>query len=95
MPDTSFLNRVVLNDYKSIRYCDLALPPFAVLVGPNGSGKSNFLDALRFVAEALLESLDYALLSRGSVGQVVRRPISQRNRFGVRIDCTLEHSSAS
>ena len=95
MPDTRFLTRVILNDYKSIRYCDLALPPFAVLVGPNGSGKSNFLDALRFVAEALLESLDYALLSRGSVGQVVRQPVSLRNRFGVRIDCTLEHSSAS
>lgn len=95
MPDTRFLNRVVLNDYKSIRYCDLALPPFTVLVGPNGSGKSNFLDALRFVAEGLLESLDYALLSRGSVGQVVRRPISLQNQFGVRIDCALPHSSAS
>ena len=95
MPDTRFLSRVVLNDYKSIRHCDLALPPFAVLVGPNGSGKSNFLDALRFVAEALLESLDFALLSRGSVGQVARRSISPQNQFGIRIDCALAHSSAS
>ena len=95
MPDTSFLNRIVLNDYKSIRYCDLALPPFAVLVGPNGSGKSNFLDALRFVAEALLESLDYALVSRGGLDQVVRQPISLGDQFRIRIDCTLAHSTAS
>ena len=29
MPDTRFLTRVVLHDYKSIRYCDLSLPQFA------------------------------------------------------------------
>lgn len=93
--DAAFLNRVVLRNYKSIRHCELALPSFAVLVGPNGSGKSNFLDALRFVAEALLESLDYALCSRGGPAQIVRRSIDSRNRFGVRIDCALEDSSAS
>ncbi len=95
MPDARFLNRVVLNDYRSIRYCDLPLPRFAVLVGPNGSGKSNFLDALRLVAEALLESLRYALLRRGGIGQVVRQPISLRKQFAIRIDCTLAHSDAS
>lgn len=95
MPDTRFLHRVVLRDYKSIRHCDLALPPFAVLVGPNGSGKSNFLDALRFVAEALRESLDYALSSRGGAAQVVRRSIDSRDQFGMRIDCALANSSAT
>lgn len=75
MPDTRFLTRVVLHDYKSIRYCDLSLPQFAVVVGPNSAGKSNFLDALRFVAEALLESLDYALIKRGGAAQVVRRSV--------------------
>ncbi len=95
MKDTRFLHRVVLRDYKSIRHCDLALPPFAVLVGPNGSGKSNFLDALRFVAEALRESLDYALSSRGGAAQVVRRSIDSRDQFGMRIDCALANSSAT
>ena len=95
MPGTAFLNRVVIRDYKSIRHCELALPPFAVLVGPNGSGKSNFLDVLRFVAEALRASLDYALGIRGGAGQVVRRSVDSRKQFGVRIHCALAHSSAT
>lgn len=95
MPDTRFLTRVVLHDYKSIRYCDLSLPQFAVLVGPNGAGKSNFLDALRFVAEALLESLDYALINRGGATQVVRRSVDSPSEFGIRIDCALSSASAT
>ena len=95
MPDTRFLTRVVLHDYKSIRYCDLSLPQFAVLVGPNGAGKSNFLDALRFVAEALLESLDYALINRGGATQVVRRSVDSPSEFGIRIDCALSNASAT
>ena len=38
------------------------------LAGPNGSGKSNFLDALKFAADALRSSLDHALRERGPVG---------------------------
>ena len=51
-----FLTRVRIKNYKSIAACDVKLGSLAFLVGPNGSGKSNFLDALRFVADALSES---------------------------------------
>ena len=51
-----FLTRVRIKNYKSIKACDVELGSLAFLVGPNGSGKSNFLDALRFVAEALDDS---------------------------------------
>ena len=40
-------------NYKSIAAASVKLPQVSLLVGPNGSGKSNFLDALRFVADAL------------------------------------------
>jgi ABC-type hemin transport system ATPase subunit len=60
-----FLTRVRIRNYKSIGKCDASLYPLTVLVGRNGSGKSNFLDALRFVTEALHTSLDHAIKSRG------------------------------
>ena len=58
--DRRLLHRVVLRNYKSIAACDVSLAQLSFLVGPNGSGKSNFLDALRFVADALRFSIDHA-----------------------------------
>ena len=55
--DSRTITRVALRNYKSIAACDVSLAPLTVLVGPNGAGKSNFLDALRFTAQALRFSL--------------------------------------
>ena len=65
--DSRFLTRLVLKDYKSVAACDLRFGPLAVLVGPNASGKSNILDALRFVADSLRNSIEYALRDRGGI----------------------------
>jgi predicted ATPase len=59
------------------------------LVGPNGSGKSNFLDALRFVADALRSSLDHALRDRGTIYEVRRRSGGHPNHFALRFDFIL------
>ena len=67
MSDPTLITRVVLKNYKSIARCDVRLRPLMFLVGPNGSGKSNFLDALRFVSDALNTSLDHALRDRGGI----------------------------
>ena len=61
--DRGLVTRVAIRNYKSIAACDVRPGPLSFLVGPNGSGKSNFLDALRFVADALRGSLGDALLS--------------------------------
>ncbi|MCP4658876.1 MAG: AAA family ATPase, partial [bacterium] len=68
-----FISRVRLKQYRSIAACDVALGPLTVLVGPNGSGKSNFLDALALIADALQNSLEQALRSRGGIGVVQHR----------------------
>ena len=52
-PDRRLLARVALRNYKSIAACDVRPAQLTFLVGANGCGKSNFLDALRFVADAL------------------------------------------
>ena len=51
MEDRPLITRVVLENYKSIAFCDVKLGPLSILVGPNGAGKSNFLDAMRFLSE--------------------------------------------
>jgi predicted ATPase len=87
--DSRFLTRVVLENYKSIASCDVALGPLMFLVGPNASGKSNFLDALRFVADALGNSLDHALRSRGGGGEICHYPNKSNGRFGMRLEFLL------
>ena len=67
------LTRVTLRNYKSIVSCDLDVGSLAILVGPNGTGKSNFLDALRFVADALRGSLAGAVEERGGFGEIRHR----------------------
>ena len=93
LPDRRLLTRVVLQGYKSIHSCDVSLQQLSILVGPNGAGKSNFIDALRFVSDALRDSLDVALLSRGSIDQVLHQADDRPDRFGIRLDCNLENAS--
>jgi predicted ATPase len=90
MPDPTFLNRVRIKNYRSIGACDLTLGPLTFLVGPNGSGKSNFLDALRFAADSLRDSLDHAIRERGGIGEVRRRSTGHPNNFSMRLDFSFE-----
>lgn len=92
MTDSTFITRVILKNYKSIAACDVQLHPLMFLVGPNGAGKSNFLDALRFVAEALRTSLDHALRDRGGLHEVRHRSNGHPTHFEIRLDFTLEGS---
>ena len=89
MKDSTFITRVILKNYKSIASCDVQLGPLMFLVGPNGAGKSNFLDALRFVADALNSSLDHALRDRGGINDVRRRSGGHPNHFSIRLHFTL------
>lgn len=84
-----FIRRVTIRNYKSIAACKVDLTRLMFLVGPNGSGKSNFLDALRFVADALRSSLDHALRDRGTIKEVRRRSGGHPNHFALRFDFAL------
>ena len=60
-----------------------------IVVGRNGAGKSNFLDTMRFTAEALQTSVDHALRARGGIAEVCHRGVAQRSHFGIRLDFRL------
>ena len=86
MKDSTFITRVALKNYKSIASCDVQLRPLMFLVGPNGAGKSNFLDSLRFVADALNLSLDHAIRDRGGIDNIRRRSGGHPNHLSIRLD---------
>ena len=93
MKDSTFITRVALKNYKSIAACDVELQPLTFLVGPNGAGKSNFLDSLRFVADALNSSLDHAIRDRGGIDDVHCRSGGRPKHFSIRLDFTLSEGS--
>lgn len=68
-----FITRVRVDNYKSIAHCDVTLGRFTVLLGLNAAGKSNFLDALRFVRDALVNGPAEAVATRGGWEEVLRR----------------------
>ena len=93
MQDSTFITRVGLRNYKSIAACDVQLRPLMFLVGPNGTGKSNFLDSLRFVADALNSSLDHAIRNRGGSDDIHCRSGDSPKHFSIRLDFTLSEGS--
>lgn len=93
MTDSTFITRVVITGYRSIAACDVRLGPLAFLVGPNGAGKSNFIDALRFVADALRVTLDHAVRERGGINDIRERN-GRSPSFGIRIEFRLPANRA-
>ncbi|MEV4835468.1 AAA family ATPase [Nonomuraea sp. NPDC049486] len=71
-----FVTRVRVRDFRSIATCDVRLEPLTILAGFNASGKSNFLDALRFVRDALVLSPSRAVAERGSLDSLLHRNTS-------------------
>jgi predicted ATPase len=91
MQDSTFIQRVVLRNFKSIGYCDVSLKPLTYLVGQNGAGKSNFLDALHFVRDSLTSSLENAIHERGGLNEVRRRSSGHPANSGIRIEFRLKN----
>ncbi len=94
MQDSTFIERVILRNYKSIAACDVHLQPLTFLVGRNGSGKSNFLDALRFVADALNYSLEHAIRDRGGYNGIRRQVRRCPNNLSIRLNFVLTDGSS-
>lgn len=84
-----FLTRVSIRNFKSIGQCDVKLERLTVLVGRNGAGKSNFLDALRFIVDGLVTSLDHAIKSRGGIKSVRRQSTGHPRNFALEVHFNL------
>lgn len=92
--NSPFIRRVKIRNYKSIAACELELRMLTFMVGPNGAGKSNFLDALKFVSDALRSSIDHALRDRGTISEVRRRSGGHPNHFVLRLEFVLPNGQS-
>lgn len=50
------LARIIINNFKSIKSCDISLSELNVLIGENGTGKTNLLDAINYFYHNLTDS---------------------------------------
>jgi predicted ATPase len=86
MDDQPLITRVILENYKSIAFCDVKLGPLGILAGPNGAGKSNFLDALKFLSEVMYAPIANAIQKRGGFSRIYCRSATGDARLGFRVD---------
>jgi predicted ATPase len=87
-----FVRRIRVRNYRSIAECDVLLGPLTVLLGFNASGKSNFLDVLKFVADALTGTPQQAVSGRGGLYSLLRRtPQRVADSFEILLDLTLRN----
>lgn len=94
--DTRSVTRLALRQFKSIEQCEIELSPLTLLVGRNGAGKSNIVDALRFTADSLRNTLEYAIRERGGIDQVRRKSLGGRPTHpGIALDLRLENGSTA
>ncbi len=66
------ITRVRVKNFRSLADVDVTLGPLTVLVGRNGAGKSAFIDALRFVRDALRSNVEEAVRQARGLGEFVR-----------------------
>ena len=58
------IRRIQALNYRCLRYVDIALDRFHVLVGPNASGKSTLLDVVAFLGDVVASGLEEAVEKR-------------------------------
>lgn len=81
------LTHIQMRHYKSLADVHVSLHPnVTVVVGPNAVGKSNFVDALRFLRDAVKDDLDHAVVSRGGLNRVRQNSFSRPFNFGISIE---------
>ncbi|WP_283138339.1 AAA family ATPase [Rhizohabitans arisaemae] len=89
-----FVSRVRVQGFRSVAECDVRLGPLTVLAGFNAAGKSNFLDAIRFVRDALALSPTRAIAQRGGLDSILWRGRESAGEGVDSFSITLELSFA-
>ena len=60
------INRIQVLNYGCLRYVDVPMDRFHVLIGPNASGKSTLMDAIKFVSDVVRDGVESAWRGRAS-----------------------------
>lgn len=68
------IERIIIENYKSIRRLDLALQPINILIGANGAGKSNFISFFQLV-NRLYEGTEREYTARKGANSLLYRGV--------------------
>ena len=60
------IRRIQALNFRCLRYVDVELGRFHILVGPNASGKSTLFDVIAFLGDLVSNGLEAAVESRTS-----------------------------
>lgn len=86
------INRIQVLNYGCLRYVDVPLGRFHLLIGPNASGKSTLMDAIKFVSDVVREGVDAACQARTAnfADLVWNRPDApEEQRFEIALEFDL------
>ena len=86
------INRIQVLNYGCLRYVDVPMDRFHVLIGPNASGKSTLMDAIKFVSDVVRDGVTAACERRTAnfADLVWGRPENpERQRFEIVLDFAL------
>lgn len=82
------ISRIQVLHYKALKYIDVRLSNFLILVGPNASGKSTFLDVINLIKDVLSESPRAAVEKRASrFDELLWK--QEGNKFEIAIDIEI------
>ena len=86
------ISRIQVLNYGCLRYVDVPMGRFHVLIGPNATGKSTLMDAIKFVSDVVRDGVDAACFKRTSNFQdlVWGRPTNPEDqRFEIALEFAL------
>ncbi len=85
------LNKLTIENYRSLREVEMSLRRFNVFLGPNNAGKSNILDSLGFLADLINGSWE-KINERGEFRSIVWGGNLGEN-ISINIEAALENST--
>ncbi len=87
------ISRLYVKNFRSLAEVEVKLEELTVLVGQNGSGKSNFVDILRFMADAIKKGIETAIDERHGIKSI--RRWAPKRPYDIKISLDIRKSKIS
>jgi predicted ATPase len=80
------INHIKIEGFRRLKYIDLPVRPFMVLIGANGVGKTSLLDAFSLLSASAAGGLNHKLSQFGGVANVLTREKAETLTLNVDMD---------
>ncbi len=78
-PETSMIRRIQALNFRCLRFVDIRLDRFHVLIRPNASGKSTLFDAIAFLGDLVRDGLEGAVRQGTGIFGIWSGTVPMRN----------------